>query len=243
MTASVVQARNSASSASGSTITLAFASTLTAGSAIHVFGSNDTGGGVTINSFSDGTNTYSAVLDNINDSGNAQRLAHTIAANVAAGTPTVSCNYSASTAFRGIWIKEIGGVNTSPLDGHTGQMQASPGTGTDAVSSGTATNTSQPALISSVTVSTSSTTEDLSAGTGFATTPTGEGAGWSGIYGGGNEGFGENKRITTTTAVAATATSAGGAHPYITIMAIFDEGSGGGGGPVAHFLASLGVGG
>lgn len=223
MTISVIQSSSTQSSATGTAITQTFSSSLTAGNAIHAIGTCDAVNNTTISSFTDGTNTYSSVLDQTNDSTNAQTIGQAVASNVASGTPTVSCNFASSRTFRGIWIKEIGGCTTSPLDGHNAQLQSAAPTTTDGVSSNTATNTNQPALISGVSLETKNNGEALSAGTGFVTTPTGEGAGWNNIYGTAhNEGFSENKRITTTTAVAATFT-ASVSSAYLTIMAIFDE--------------------
>lgn len=220
MTISVAHSLNTANSATGSTLALAFSVSLTAGDTIHAAASSDTSGGATVSSFSDGTNTYGSVLDAQNDATHKQSLAHCVAQNCAAGTPTVTVNFSVSAVNRGLWIKNITGCATSSLDGHSGNVQLSPGTGTDAVTSGNATNTNQPALISAFCTDTLNQNEVPAAGTGF----TSEGAGWNNQYGAGatNTAIAENKRITTTTAVAATFTAPVN-DPYATVMAIFDE--------------------
>lgn len=236
MTISVAHSLNTANSATGSTLALAFSVSLTAGDTIHAAAGSDTSGGATVSSFSDGTNTYGSVLDAQNDVTHAQSLAHCVAQNCAAGTPTVTVNFSVSAVNRGLWIKNITGCATASLDGHSGNKQASPGTGTDAITSGTATNTKHPALISAFCTDSLNQNAVAAAGTGF----TSEGAGWNNQYGAGatNTAIAENKRITTTSAVAATFT-APGSDPYMAVEAIFDEsGAGGGAQPTSYFLGS-----
>lgn len=225
MAIAVSQERATQNSATGTTIALAYSSACTVGSTFHAAGSCDTSGAVTISNFSDGTNgTWPANLNDINDTGNAQRHGHAaFTNNASSGTPTVTCTFSATASARGIAIKEItGGVTTAP-DTHTGQDQTSVGTGTDAISSGNATNANQPALISAFTLNTATTSTTASTGTGFTTGA----AYWSGIYGTGNKGFSESERITTTTAKAATYTASGSGLNWITLMAVFDEASAG----------------
>ncbi len=224
MTIAVAQETAIANSASGSSIGVAFASACTVGSTFHVAGSNDTGGGVTINNFSDPTNgTYPANLDNVNDAGNAQRLAHAaFTNNASSGTPTVTCNFSAATTFRGVAIREItGGVTTAP-DAHHAQDQAAVGTGVGAISSGAVSNTAQPALISAFAMNTNNDSVTASADTGAGYTL---GASeWTNIYGGTVARlFTEHKRVTAIASQAATYTASGAGDNWVTCMAIFDE--------------------
>lgn len=223
MTASVLQERQTQNSATGTTLTLAYSSALTPGSTLHAAASNDTGGGVTISSFSDGTNGTWTLSDVLNDAGNAQNHGHGwFINNASSATPTVTVTFSATVVFRGLAIKEIGGVVTTAADTHKGQVQTAVGTGTDAISSSTVANTNQPAIQSVFTINTGNNTTTAATGTGFTT-----GAGyWASIYGGStNRGFSESQRITTTTAKAGTYTASATGSNWITLMAVFDEAS------------------
>lgn len=222
MTVSVLQERSSAASGSATTIVLAYSSALTLGSALHVFASCDTGGGVDVSScVATNNGSFGAALDDINDPSNFQRLAHWVLANVTSATAdTITVSFSATVTFRGIWIREIGGCTASPLDGHSGQNQASPGTGTDAISSGNATNNNQPALLSALTLNTGTIASTLSQGTGFTLGATN----WNTMYGGNQMlAASESKRITAAGAgIASTFTGTGSAR-MTTLQAIFDE--------------------
>lgn len=218
MTASVLQERESSSSAGGANIALAFASNVTAGSAIHVFGTVDAGANFAATPVTDTLgNSYGSILDNVVDTGVNQRVGQAVAQNSGGGANTVTVAFSVSTTFRGIWIREIGGVTTTPLDGHNGQFQATPGTGTDGLSSGTATDANQPVLMSALSCGTSGATAPT-AGTGFSSTTTG----WAAIGGTRTE----HQRFTSTATRAATLTAAANSG-HCTLMAMFDESGGG----------------
>lgn len=219
MPVSVVQSRSSASTASGSNISLAFASNTAAGNAIHAAATCDTGSAQTISSFQDTSNSFGALLDNPNDSVNAQRLGHAVAVNIAGGADTVQANFSAATTFRGLWIKEIGGVGASPLDGHNGQTQGSPGTGTDGVSSGTWATANAPHLMSGFAVNTTTAGAVFTHGTGY----TDEGQAWP-IYSATNQGNAESQRFTSTGTRAVTFTASANVA-VCCVGAAFDEAS------------------
>ena len=116
MSASVVQERHISTGASVSSVSLAFLSPLTSQSTIHAIGTlND----AVAFAFSDtDSNAYTTL-------GSAQAytyphvVGHAYAPNVAGGTaPTVTASFGATNTFAGLWIREIGGVTASPLDGH-----------------------------------------------------------------------------------------------------------------------------
>jgi len=144
------------------------------------------------------------------------RAAHYGAYNVAPNTYTITATYAASVDERIIDVKEIGGVAATPLDQHTGQLQATPTTGTDATTSGaTATLTKQPALVSGFTLSTQyGTPTSDAAGTGFTSDQNQTLTGIAFVA--------ESKRVTATTGVAATFTSAAN-FAHISLVAVFDE--------------------
>lgn len=216
MTASVLQERVTDSNGSGASLSLAFVSNNIAGSAIHVaatWGNNTT---TDFTSVTDTNNTYGAVVNAINDSTSTQSCGQCRSVNIAAGANTVQANFTNSPTFRGIWIREIGGVTTAPNDGNNGQFQSAPGTGTDAVSSLTATNSVQPVFMSAVSMINGATGSPTT-GTGFSTGTTGWG------FGGTNAGSSEHERFTDTNAKAATFTASPVGSRTMTVMAMFDE--------------------
>ncbi len=175
----------------------------------------------TIASVSDGTNTWH--LLNENDI-NGFRSRSAWASNSVSGSLTITVTYdNPASSNRNLGVEEIGGCSAFQV-GHD-QQQFGPGSGTDAVSSGNATPTSQPAFLVGGTWDVTGITQQPAAGTGFTL---------AGRAGNGtlNTMAFEYKRITSTSAVAATFTNPGGDTFWITHAAIFTETAGGGGGPV-----------
>lgn len=145
-----------------------------------------------------------------------QRCAWWFAANCQGGATTFTATYSASTRFRTIYVAEYSGIaTTSPFLNGARAENVNPGTGTDAVSSGNANATSQPALVWGFSLDINATTTPT-AGTGF-TSRTGV---WST-----NTCLGrpEDKRVTATGNVAATFTATTGTDPHATGVGIFAE--------------------
>lgn len=145
-----------------------------------------------------------------------QRCAWWYAANCKGGATTFTATFSGPTRFRLIYVAEYSGIaTTTPFLNGTRAASVIPGTGTDAISSGTANATSQPALVwgFSIDVEGSATP---SAGTGF-TSRTGV---WSSATSFGRP---EDKRVTATGNVAATFTAATGTDTYGTVIGIFLE--------------------
>lgn len=213
MTASVLQTvANTA--ASGSATTLTQAITVSQGSTLHICVTCNNN--FSISSVTDGSNTYN-LLDAFNATTGSRRVSHYAAYNVSAGSYTVSANYSGSVDARFIGIKEIGGVKAAPLDKNTGQIQATPTTTTDATTSGnTATLSTQPALVSGWCISTQYGGAADTEGTGYTLESK------AAFASGGMYYVAENKRVTATTAVAATFTSAAN-FEHVSVVAVFDE--------------------
>jgi hypothetical protein len=141
--------------------------------------------------------------------------------NTAAGTPTVTATYGASTSFRGIVIMEIANVSTSALDKNTQQNQATPGTGADGVTSGnTATLTAQPNIVLGFGNNTTATAGPPAVGTGF----TDQGSGWAWDLGIAVL-RAESKTTTSTSAVAATFTT-GTNTRHSTFVLVLDDAPG-----------------
>lgn len=162
-------------------------------------------------------NTFTQISTDLTTApGSDQRCAWYFAENCKGGATTFTATFSATTRFRTIYVGEYSGIATSGsfLNG-TRQEQGNPGTATDAVSSGNANATSQPALVwgFSLDIFTGATP---AAGTGF-TSRTGV---WST-----NTCLGrpEDKRVTATGNVAATFTTTVGTDSHATGVGIFAE--------------------
>jgi hypothetical protein len=212
MTISVLQRVNTDPGTSSATTAFAMAATV-AGSAIVVYtmanfttvtGVTDTQG-----------NTYVQKNAISSASGN-QILYRHVAINTVGGANTVTATWAAASGFRPVCAAEIGGCTTTPIDGTAGQSQNPPGAGADAVTSGNASNSNQPALVEGFSVVIFNTNAPT-AGTGF----TSETAVWGGA-GSGSGARPENLRITATGARAATFTRAV-AVEHLTIIGMFDE--------------------
>lgn len=189
---------------------------VTAGSSIAVFGSCESAETMACADSVNGS--YGAAVDDINDAGDGQRVTSFKFQNSAAGTPVVTITFSATTNFTGMFAVEVLGAAAASFDGHNGQVQATPTTGTDAVTSGTATPTAQPGLIVALSSNTSGAAAPA-AGTGF----TDHGSGWAQA----GPARLESKRYTATSAIAGTFT-AGSNSAHATLQMLFKEASSGG---------------
>lgn len=136
--------------------------------------------------------------------------------NVPSGTTGLIVTMSGAPAFGSNWVLgEYSGLVTSGTDGAS-SLSASASTSTDAVTSGTASNTVQPAAVIGIATDSAFNTIPI-AGTGFTS----------------NVGIGalrlEFKRITATGSQAATFTNNHGSScNHITAMVVLDEPGGGG---------------
>jgi hypothetical protein len=140
--------------------------------------------------------------------------------NVSAGSHTVTATMTGSFSAPGsLVVREIGqtsGYNATA----NGSVQASPGTGTDAVASGAATNSVPNALVSSLSFDTNAGGFAPAAGTGFTSGQTAAVASLGGHF------RTESKRITGTGSNTATYTAVGGTDTCLTCMAVFGESGG-----------------
>lgn len=119
-----------------------------------------------------GTGAYT-LLDQPEDVTIPESSASFYLANSAGGTVTITGHWGGGIAssYGGVWAMEIGGAATSsPIDGHTAQNQASPGTGTDAVTAGNVTSSNQPALVVGWSFCNVGGANKPAAGTGFTST-------------------------------------------------------------------------
>jgi hypothetical protein len=201
---------------SATTTALAFGSNTTAGSTIVAVGFENFS---SITGFTDtlgNTFTLRQTAQSSSGPGN-DKLAAFTAPNPAGGADTVTLTLGSSQIIRPVYLIEIGGAAASSYDTGTNNDQTSPGTGTNGVTSGNATNTSQPALIVAASLALFNTNAPA-AGSGF----TGQTAAWGNSSGSGSGLLVESQRITTTSAIAATFTAAVNSE-HMTLMLILNE--------------------
>ncbi len=209
MTASVLQEAQATSTTSVNTISVTLPSPVTAGSTLHVIATQGSGSAVTYSWSDNNGGSFVATMDSLWDATAGQGIAHSYAANHAAGSTTVTVNFSGSSFSMGIWVREIAGVTTSPLNGHT-SGQANSATALTINPS----NASQPALISGLGSAQISQTPT-------ATTGTQDVQGWT--YGGAqNFAVSSHQRITTTGSQTVSFGTAS-ADDLLAVAAIFTE--------------------
>lgn len=198
--------------ASGASQTLAAPSlTATAGNLLIVA---TTGPSTTLNTttLSDGGagNTYH-LISSLNDAGNNRCINYFYALN-ASGGATVITTTTTGGWQDGIYVAEYSGATT--FVGGNQTLNASPGTVTDAVTSGVVNVTSAPALVVGFCHNTAGAAL-ASAGTGFTARTT--------VWGTqGNHGFPEDMTENSTGNIAATWTAASGANTELAVIAVFN---------------------
>lgn len=172
-----------------------------------------------------------SLLDAGVNTGGDQAVAGYAFINSASGSETVTVTFAGVVDFRAIWLEEITGAGTGAIDAHGTRNQIAAGTGTDAVTSGNVTSTTQPALVFGFSY------EDGGVSTNTGTGFTSAGTGW------GTSARSEAKRVTATgTQVATFTAQAGqGASDMITFVVVIDEaGAGGGSGAISGTAAGVG---
>lgn len=174
-TPALVQITKSADTNDGTAATVAtaaFASASTAGNTIvgHVTWQQTLGA---LTSVTDGTNTYSIVDSTVVSVGDNINMATFVAQNIAGGgTLTITANFTNTPAFRRITASEISGVlTTGQPNAHKINASATFGTGTDAVTSTSATTTADGCYIYGAAYDESANTIP-SAGTSFTSRDT-----------------------------------------------------------------------
>lgn len=160
---------------SGTTATCTFSSSVTGGNTI-IGGTNYFGGSSpTISGIADNCNTGAtsntyATVDTL--SGVSTFWAH-VGATTA--TCTVTITFTSALSQARIILHEVSGITaTTPVDGHTIQAQTGPGTGTNAVTSGSITTASSGDYIFGFTTDTTSS-PTVTAGTGYTIRETSSG--------------------------------------------------------------------
>lgn len=177
-----------------------------------------------ISSISDGTNTFSQI-DTCSDGSNGQSLTTFYKENATGGTtPTITVTFALGVSFRGLAVHEVSGVPTSAtLDTHTCQLQSTPPTGTDNLTSGTTATPQSGDYEFAVTMDSGSNADTHNAGTGYTRDTNGSSANvdiaTEHVAGGTtNAGTFSDPAGTPTSHLTAFATfkaSGGGASPHI----------------------------
>lgn len=130
------------------------------------------GTSVTINSVADDQgNTYN-VETIVRDAGGPTSACAFSRTNITNAPTTITVTFSASIGFRKLLVDEFSGGSTASTDerdgaAHGGQLQSSPGTGTDAITSGTFTTSNDGDLLWGGCIGPNSTTNPT-AGTSFS---------------------------------------------------------------------------
>lgn len=215
MTASVLQFATNSQAGGASSFTVAISNTTAQSAflvdifytvtAVSVTGISDTQG-----------NTYAAI-QSVNDGTSvlAQWRAYNIVGGASSNTITVT--FSGGTGTVGLAVREIGGVKTSSaVDGYAAQSQTNPGTSADAVTSGNASSSNQPAIVLGTCAHVDAASTP-STGSGF--TSNGTGTAYYASYG-----FRcESKRVTATGNQAATFTAGNASDDFLTAVVVMDE--------------------
>jgi hypothetical protein len=162
------QTATSSGAGAGTTYSVTFSGAVGSGNAVCGVVSWDDVGGTNLNSVTDNQgNTYNleSLVVVTADNQRTQAFSRT---NIVNAPTVVTANFSASVAYRAMVADEFSGTSTGSSDerdgaAHGGQYQASAGTGTDAVSSGTFTTSTNGDLI----YGTSMALNNATVGTGF----------------------------------------------------------------------------
>ena len=165
---------------------------------------------------SDGTNTYSLKFATY-DATTTANYCIFVAENVSSGSFTPSVSWGGSTRInRAIFAVPVSGLKAASYQTGAINVQASPGTGTDGVTTGNMTPTEQPACVIGG-VANGGSVNTPAAGTGF----TSIGTAWQ--FGYGTDLFrAEHQRITSTSALPLTMT-AGANVRHFSVAVILSE--------------------
>ena len=169
---------------------------------------------------SDGTNTYSRKFASY-DATTTGNWVIFVAENVASGTFTPTISWDGSSRInRGIYAVPVSGVKAASYQTGAINVQASPGTGTDGVTTGNMTPTEQPACVIGG-VANGGSVNTPAAGTGF----TSIGTAWQ--FGYGTDLFrAEHQRITSTSALPLTMTAGANVRHFSVAVILSETGAG-----------------
>ena len=214
------------------TVSATLGAAVTSGNTVVGMVSFDVSTSTTLTSVTDDKgNTYSLETA-ITDAG-VQRVVAFSRSNITNGPTVVTANFGAPNGGVAIIVDEFSGCSTAGTDqrdgtAHGGQIQAAPGTGANAVSSGSFTTATGGDLVWSGTGSTDTADQAMgSVGTGFTTTGTSSG----GSGGFDPQIFSEWLVQSSAGSIVGTWTASAGSAHYGTFMIAIK--AAGGGGPAA----------
>jgi hypothetical protein len=205
-----VQSPTAATAFSGTSINLAYGSNVTAGNLLvcHVYANHG------ISSVADSlTQTFTAAV-NLTD-GSTYSVATFYYANTAGGADTVTVTFAGAITYASLQCSEYSGVQTSsPLDQTTSNNQTDPGTGTDAVTSGNVTTTTDGQLIVGFSTALVVGAGTLSAGTNYTAR--------TNVFG---DTLCEDRVQTSAGSIAATFTNSLSTADFITLISTYKAAS------------------
>lgn len=201
-----VQSPTAATAFSGTSINLAYGSNVTAGGLLVCYIYANHGISTVADSRSQ---TFTAAV-NVTDNA-TYSLAIFYYANTTAGADTVTVIFAGAITYASLQCSEYSGVATSsPLDKFASNSQTDPGTGANAVTSGSVTTTTDGQLIVGWSSALVVGTETITAGTGFT--------GRTNVFG---DTLHEDQVQTSAGAIAATFTNSLATADNITLIATF----------------------
>lgn len=208
MAITFVQSPTAATGFSGTTLALAFGSNVTAGSMLcaHINATHGVSGVADSRS-----QTYTAAVS-VTD-GATYTLATYYFLNTTGGACTVTVTFAGAITYASLQVAEYSGIATSAaLDQFASNSQTAPGTGANAITSGSVTPTTNGQLILGWTTALTVGAGTVSAGTGFT--------GRVNVFG---DTLFEDQVQGTAGAIAATFTGTNAASDYITLISTYKE--------------------
>lgn len=178
-----------------------------------------------VESFSDGTNTYT-YLGTQSDSVNGQSIAIFVIKNAVGGTYTVVFTLASAATYKGLGIRRYTGLNNSGSGTLIGNLQSNVATTANAITSTNLTPPSQPGILFSYTFESSGSGSNPSAGNG---TSRGAFTNWNNFI---SNCMTQDQRLTATSAAAATFTASTSTNSYLTQAVFYPEPGAAGGSPL-----------
>lgn len=208
MAITFVQSPTAATGSSGTTLALAFGSNVTAGSMLcaHIYANHGVSGVADSRS-----QTYTAAVS-VTD-GSTFTLATYYFLNTTGGACTVTVTFAGAITYASLQVAEYSGIATSAaLDKFASNSQTAPGTGANAITSGSVTPTTNGQLILGWTTALTVGAGTVSAGTGFT--------GRVNVFG---DTLFEDQVQGAAGAIAATFTGTNAASNYTTLISTYKE--------------------
>ena len=201
-----VQSPTAVTGSSGTTLAIAYGSNVTAGNLLvcHIYANHGISGVADSRS-----QTFTSAV-NVTD-GATYSLATFYYANTTGGADTVTVTFAGAITYASLQCSEYSGVATSsPLDKFASNSQTTPGTGANAVTSGSVTTTTDGQLIVGWSTALTVGAGTTSAGTGFT--------GRTNVFG---DTLCEDQVQTSAGAIAATFTSTSATSNFITLITTY----------------------